>query len=569
MQTSTTTPADIQMYNVTALSRPSHGRKTANSSKKKTASASKRASAITSTGGRHMGSSSTSAGTTSASLSTLCQAGMTSISSKHATPLGYKTSSLTSGGNGSRSMKSSSSTSAGHGTAATIGGSHRVSGASRISGLSVASGAGRTSNSHVGRGESFSSIHGTTPTTSTSALAGRPSIGSHVNSAQRRTATGTTRTVSKVDKLKSWNVSSDDITLYGDRCPAGFKKTGFLGRGGSAIIWRIENISPETTGIRAQKLVAKQFVRNNDYKAKSDLETCMREVEFGDKYFMDGVGRITEDDHPGINNLIHYLGCVQERKDYWLLFELGGTCLTKHLFQIKGEFCNSERVYSVRYQPFYLALRKNTTILKRFLREMCYAIDLLASTDSIHADLKPDNILVEFNPENEDLKVKLVDFGSAYTYGEPGIIGTATPEYVAPEILSVISQGPGGNKNSVEYLSEFSNPWSGDMWSLGVIFLEMIVGIPCWLSFKGKIPGRGRSLFRTGVFAVTGRDNVKIIQKQFSVLKNLHGTINDYGAFKYDSDGMGYDLLKRMLEADPRKRISPAEALEHPYLDIY
>lgn len=30
-------------------------------------------------------------------------------------------------------------------------------------------------------------------------------------------------------------------------------------------------------------------------------------------------------------------------------------------------------------------------------------------------------------------------------------------------------------------------PWSIDIWSLGVIILELIVGFPIWMSYKGRI----------------------------------------------------------------------------------
>jgi serine/threonine protein kinase len=41
--------------------------------------------------------------------------------------------------------------------------------------------------------------------------------------------------------------------------------------------------------------------------------------------------------------------------------------------------------------------------------------------------------------------------------------------------------------NTSNDLSRKLFPWSLDVWSLGAIILECLIGFPLWLSYKGRI----------------------------------------------------------------------------------
>jgi len=59
----------------------------------------------------------------------------------------------------------------------------------------------------------------------------------------------------------------------------------------------------------------------------------------------------------------------------------------------------------------------------------------------VHADLKPDNILVDFDSQKGVIKdLKLIDFGSAFSYENPSNITATTPEYLAPEVLEYLER---------------------------------------------------------------------------------------------------------------------------------
>ena len=57
----------------------------------------------------------------------------------------------------------------------------------------------------------------------------------------------------------------------------------------------------------------------------------------------------------------------------------------------------------------------------------------------IHADLNPENILISINePFNNEIKVKIIDFGSSIHFDELDYIGQINPEYLPPEILAYL-----------------------------------------------------------------------------------------------------------------------------------
>lgn len=110
-----------------------------------------------------------------------------------------------------------------------------------------------------------------------------------------------------------------------------------------------------------------------------------------------------------------------------------------------GEFFNGERIYHVNHMPFYEKLKTEPEILKQLLKRLFEALDLLQHRNIIHADLKPDNILVEFDG-TQITSVKLIDFGSAFFYDQPYNLRMSTPEYLAPECLEYM-HGPIGKQD--------------------------------------------------------------------------------------------------------------------------
>ena len=55
----------------------------------------------------------------------------------------------------------------------------------------------------------------------------------------------------------------------------------------------------------------------------------------------------------------------------------------------------------VHHSDFYQAMRNNTALLKDFIIQVCRVLDLFARLGVVHADLKPDNIMMDYDNEME------------------------------------------------------------------------------------------------------------------------------------------------------------------------
>lgn len=150
-------------------------------------------------------------------------------------------------------------------------------------------------------------------------------------------------------------------------------------------------------------------------------------------------------------------------------------------------------------------------------------------------------------------------------YNSPTGLSVSTPEYLAPEILDFLEHRQ--QRGSVEDLMSCMKPWSFDVWSLGTILLEILTGCPLWLSLKSRmVSNTGKNIIGMGLFGVAGRDGKKILNKQQQVFGNLNATLKKYDSSWLARDPEFMDLMSRMLDFNPMRRISPADILKHPFL---
>jgi serine/threonine protein kinase len=119
--------------------------------------------------------------------------------------------------------------------------------------------------------------------------------------------------------------------------------------------------------------------------------------------------------HPGIKSIARLIDQVDERADFWLVYEVGSHCLGKFLCEVKGEFYKGERIYNCSHQKFYMALARNKKILGTLIKKISEVFDVLSRFGIVHSDIKTDNILIELNSNECDIEaIKLIDFGSAF-----------------------------------------------------------------------------------------------------------------------------------------------------------
>ena len=226
---------------------------------------------------------------------------------------------------------------------------------------------------------------------------------------------------------------------------------------------------------------------------------------------------------------------------------------------IEMEFCISSlsNVIKKISKPFYIGQ------VKKIVRSIALGIKFLHDHDIIHRDIKPGNIFID-----ENCVVKIGDFGSARISPQqkketeeieekkkggaskekkekrPLTPGVGTKWYKAPEIIF-------GDKHYNK---------SVDIWSFGCLMAEMFLLEPLF-------PGSTDFEMINLIFSFIGfsKEDEKVLKPQLHINyrerpKNIFE--NTFDTAEKDS----IDLMSRMLVANPNKRISVEEILEHPFL---
>ncbi|KAJ1031086.1 hypothetical protein NDA18_002305 [Ustilago nuda] len=177
----------------------------------------------------------------------------------------------------------------------------------------------------------------------------------------------------------------------------------------------------------------------------------------------------------------------------------------------------------------------------------------------LHRDLKPGNLLV-----NADCELKICDFGLARGFetdpelakqaGAGGFMTeyVATRWYRAPEIM----------------LSFQNYTTAIDIWSVGCILAELLGGRPI---FKGRdyVDQLNQILHYLGTPSEETLRRVGSPRAQDYIRSLPYQPRIPFQRLYPQANPLALDLLERMLEFDPAKRISCEEALQHPYLAVW
>ena len=289
------------------------------------------------------------------------------------------------------------------------------------------------------------------------------------------------------DNEKEIEMTSDEKLMYGNREPLGYKKIKILGKGGCGIVHLCKCIK------NGKLYAVKQISKKN--KSENSLSDARKEIEI-----IKGVFDSNIDADKYIIKLVENL---EDNQDIWLIFEKAGKSLGSLMFKIKGEFHNNERIYSIKKGKFFQHLFENDMNFKNFLKKMLKTINFLnCGYGIVHCDIKPDNILIEYD-QNQDINeelinfdsMKLIDFGSAFRLDNPDNFSSNTPEYIPPEVTEILEKK--GTKEIYSFLKNLkSYPYAIDIWSLGVMILEILLSCPIWMSYKTKTCINGKVSFK-------------------------------------------------------------------------
>ena len=364
------------------------------------------------------------------------------------------------------------------------------------------------------------------------------------------------------DKNKAITLTTEELSIYGDRAMKGYHKIKILGKGGYGVVWLCKKIVNDVNDENKYMDYAVKQTSKKNFSAhnKEDvLQIAKNEIEILAKLNQNDYGNKKCDLIPKIYE------SYEDNNDIWFSFEKGGLSLSALTFNIKGIFEKGERLYHIQKGEFLLLLFKNIKQFKLLLRKVVEGIDYINKRGIIHSDIKPENILVQYSKKNDILEIssiKIVDYGSAFYHNNQSPLLSNTPEYLCPEIIT----------NNKEFIKELNNGKylnAIDIWSAGISILELCLCCPIWMSYKTKIFINGKINNNIGYFGCKGRDGNKIYQKQIELSHNLNKILKNSMIYMFDNKNKDFfiDLLSKMLNFNYAKRITTEEALNHPFLN--
>ncbi|KAI4326874.1 hypothetical protein L6164_019399 [Bauhinia variegata] len=198
------------------------------------------------------------------------------------------------------------------------------------------------------------------------------------------------------------------------------------------------------------------------------------------------------------------------------IVELKGAYEDRHSVNLIMELCAGGELFDRIIAKGHYSERAAANLCRQIVTVVhnCHSMGVM------HRDLKPENFL--FLSKDETSPLKATDFGLSVFF-KPGdlfndLVGSAY--YVAPEVLRR-SYGP-----------------EADIWSAGVILYILLCGVPPFWAENEQ-----------GIFDAILRGHIDFISEPWPSISSS-----------------AKDLIRKMLRADPKERLSAVEVLNHPWV---
>lgn len=198
------------------------------------------------------------------------------------------------------------------------------------------------------------------------------------------------------------------------------------------------------------------------------------------------------------------------------IVELKGAYEDKHSVHLVMELCAGGELFDRIIAKGHYTERAAASLLRTIVQivHTCHSMGV------IHRDLKPENFLLLNKDENAPLKA--TDFGLSVFY-KPGevfkdIVGSAY--YIAPEVLKR-RYGP-----------------EADIWSVGVMLYILLCGVPPFWAESEH-----------GIFNAILRGHIDFTSDPWPSISP-----------------QAKDLVRKMLNSDPKQRLTAIQVLSHPWI---
>jgi serine/threonine protein kinase len=205
------------------------------------------------------------------------------------------------------------------------------------------------------------------------------------------------------------------------------------------------------------------------------------------------------------------------------------------------------------------------TDLQQIARVLAQCLSWMHSCGLAHLDIKPANIMLFGG------LWKLIDLeGAAQLQGDATLdMGCVTPMYAPPEVAAAVLARPDVVSGSTTLVTGVQPTAKMDVWAAGVTLLDILVHESAfqdmWVSFQ--MQALDECLEDDGGIGFQKYWYEFLVDPSPISAKEYVSSRASSAAMLQESPEL-QDLLQRMLEKDPAKRMTTEEFLRHPFLNV-